>query len=94
MAGGVPPAPFVDMASRNEPAPSRLEYHPETPKAPQGSHSLHHSSTERKESTAAERLRALHAQATAKLHEKLHASDSTKRDSEGSKSMQDRLMYL
>jgi predicted ferric reductase len=80
MAAGIPPAPFIDITRRPQPDPESPEV------------SLHHPSTDRKESTATERLRALHAKATAKLHDKLHPSDS-KRDAE-SKSMQDRLMYL
>jgi hypothetical protein len=80
MAGGTPPAPFIDMTRRPEPGPESPEV------------SLHYPSTDRKESTATERLRALHAKATAKLHDKLHPSDS-KHDTE-SKSMQDRLMNL
>jgi hypothetical protein len=81
MAGGTPPAPYIDMARRSDPELRTPE------------DSLRHPSTDRKESTATERLRALHAKATAKLHEKLHSSDS-KRDAESSKSVQDRLMYL
>jgi hypothetical protein len=77
MAGAIPPAPFIDMSHRSDPDPNAPE-------------SLHPS--DRKESTATERLRALHAKATAKLHEKLHPSE--KKDAESSKSMQDRLMYL
>jgi predicted ferric reductase len=79
-SGGIPPAPFIDMARRSEPEPDTPDDSP------------HHSSRGRKESTATERLRALHAKATAKLHEKLHSSDS-KKEPESSKTMQDRLMY-
>jgi hypothetical protein len=93
MAGQAPLGSSVDFASRNEPASVILDRHPETPKG-HSSNSLPRPSTERKESTAAERLRTLHAQATVRLRDKLHASDSTKPDAESSKSMQDRLMNL
>jgi hypothetical protein len=81
MAGGVPTAPLSDITRRPDLEPDTTE------------DARHHSSRDRKESTAAERLRALHAKATAKLHDKLHPSDS-KHEAETSKSMQDRLMYL